>query len=141
MKIVAFNFTKVEAERLKDKADSIKFNTKIDLPSIEPIKSDILKTKEELVKVNFVYHLSYEPSFAKIELSGDLIVALDSKVAKEVLKGFKDKGSSEDFRLFILNFILKKTNLRALRLEEELNLPLHLPLITLNKDSLKEKKE
>ena len=141
MRLIGFNFTKINAERLKDKTDSIKFNTNIKLSSIESLNSDMLKTKEEIVKIDFTYNVTYEPDFAKIELSGNAILAMEPKLAKEALKGFKDKGVSDEFRIFILNILLKKVNLRALELEEELNLPLHLPLISLNKDSLKEKKE
>jgi len=141
MRLIGFNFTKIQAERLKEKAESIKFGTKVNISSIEPIDSNMLKTKEDIVKVNFNYILSYEPEFAKIEISGHAILALDSKMAKEVVKGFKDKGTSDEFRVFILNIILRKVNIKALQLEEELNLPNHLPLISLNKDSLKEKKE
>jgi hypothetical protein len=141
MRLIGFNFTKIQAERFKDRAESIKFSTKINLSSIEPINSEALKTKEEIVRINFTYTLSYEPEFAKVELSGYAVLALDAKLAKEVIKGFKDKGTSDEFRVFVLNVILKKVNLKALQLEEELGLPLHLPLVSLNKDSLKEKKE
>ena len=141
MRLIGFNFTKIDAEKLKDKTDSIKFNTKINLSSAESLNSDMLKTKEEIVKINFTYSLNYDPNFAKIELSGNVILAMEPKMAKEALKGFKDKGVSDEFRVFVLNILLKKVNLKALELEEELNLPLHLPLISLNKDSLQEKKD
>jgi hypothetical protein len=140
MRLIGFNFTKVYAERLKDKTESIKFNTKMNILSVESIKSDILKTKEEIVKVNFSFILLYEPGFAKIEIAGNALVSLDSKIAKEVLKGFNEKSVPEEFRIFILNIILKKSSIKALQLEEEFGLPIHLPLFSINKDSLKEKK-
>jgi len=140
MRLIGFNFTKIQAERLKDKTDSIKFNSKVNIPSIEPLKTDLIKTKEEIVKINFDYLLSYEPEFAKIEISGNVLISLDSKLAKQVLKGFNEPNTPDDFKIFVLNLILKKVNLKSLQIEEELNLPMHLPLISLNKDSLKEKK-
>jgi hypothetical protein len=140
MRLIGFNFTKIQAEKLKDRTDSIKFNSKINIPSIEPLKTDLIKTKEDIVKINFNYILSYEPEFAKIELSGNMLVSLDSKLTKQVLKGFNDKGTPDDFKIFVLNLILRKVNLKALEFEDELNLPMHLPLISLNKDNLKEKK-
>ncbi len=140
MRLIGFNFTKIQAEKIKDRTDSIKFNSKINIPSIEPLKTDLIKTKEDIVKINFNYVLSYEPEFAKIEISGNMLVSLDSKLTKQVLKGFNDKDTPNDFKIFVLNLILKKVNLRALQFEDELNLPMHLPLISLNKDNLKEKK-
>lgn len=139
MKLVGFNFTKIYAERMKDKSESIKFNTKMNLSSVDSIDSSMLKTKEELVKIIFNYILSYEPEFAKIELSGEAILALDSKIAKDVIKGFKNKSISDETQFKILNILLKKVNLKALHIEEELNLPFHLPIISLNKEILKDK--
>lgn len=141
MRLMGFNFTKISAERLKDKAESIKFNTKINLSSIESVNSSTLKIKEEIVKIGFDYTLIYEPDFAKIEISGNALFAVDSKISKESIKNFKEKGLQEDFKIFVLNVLLKKVNLKALQLEEELNIPFHLPIISLNKESFKGKEK
>jgi len=55
-------------------------------------------------------------------------MGLDPGKSKEVLKKWKDKEIPEDFRLVLFNIILKKSSLRALQLEEEMNLPTHFPL-------------
>ena|SRR4030042_2936919 len=141
MKVAGFNFTKISIERLKDKVESIKFNTKIDISSIEPLKSDLFRAKEEFLKINFNYLITYEPDFAKLEFTGNLIIAIEPKIAKEVLRGWKDKKMSEDFRFFILNIIFRKANLKALQLEDELTLPPHIPLPSINKENAKENKE
>lgn len=132
MKLVNFNFTKISIERFKDKADSIKFNTKIDISSIESLKSDILKIKDELIKIDFLYTVLYEPDFAKIEIGGTIILSVEPKIAKEILKGWKDKQTSEEFRVAIFNVILKKSNIKALQLEDELGMPTHIPLPSIN---------
>jgi hypothetical protein len=141
MRLIGFNFTKISAERLKDSVENLKFNNKMDITSINPLKSDFLKIKEDVLKVEFAYSVLYEPEFAKIEFKGEFLLAVDPKLAREVLKGWKDKETSEEFRIFIFNIILRKSNIKSLELEEDLNLPFHLPLPSLNKDSLKEKKE
>jgi hypothetical protein len=129
MKVVNFNFTKISIERLKDKIDNnLKFNTKLDLSSIDSLKSDILKIKDELIKIDFVYTVLYEPDFAKLELAGSLILSVDPKMAKEILKNWKDKQTSEEFRVVIFNVILKKSNIKAIQLEDEMGLPTHIPL-------------
>lgn len=141
MRLIGFNFTKLNAERLPNSPESIKFNTKINISSIEPLKSDLLKVKDELIKVDFIYSVLYEPDFAKLELSGNILLSVEPKIAREVLRGWKDKKTSEDFRIFIFNIILRKSNIKALQLEDELGLPPHIPLPSLNKEDLKEKKE
>ncbi len=141
MKFIGFNFTKISSERLSQdgRPGNIKFNTKIDILSVESIKSDFLKTKEEILKVDFLYSVLYEPNFAKLELAGNILISVEPKIAREVLKKWKDKNTPDDFRIFIFNIILRKSNVKALELEDALNIPFHLPFPVLNKDNLKKK--
>ncbi len=141
MRLIGFSFQKISIERNQRQPENIKFNTKIDVTSIEPAKSDVLKTREELLNINFVYSILYEPDFAKIELAGNILLSVEPKIAREVVKGWKNKETSEEFRIILFNLILKKSNIKALQLEDELNLPPHIPLPTITKEGLKEKKQ
>jgi len=140
MKFVGFVFNKISAEKMKEFAEGMKFNTKINFLSIESVKSNFLKIKEEIIKVNFSYTVSYDPDFAKIELAGDILISVEPKEAKNILTGWKEKKMSEDFRMPMFNLILRKSNIKALQLEEELGLMPHIPLPYLDKDSFKENK-
>jgi hypothetical protein len=135
MRLINFNFTKLYGERLKDTVSEIKFNTKIDILSISPLKSDFLRIKEELIKIEFKYSILYEPGLASIELGGIMVLSIEPRIAREVLKGWKEKETPEEFRLFMFNTILRKATLKALQIEEELNLPPHMPFPSFNKDS------
>jgi hypothetical protein len=141
MRLVGFNFKKVSAEKLKDTVKELKLSTKIDISSVESLKSDLIKIKDEPIKVDFVYSVLYEPDFAKVELAGSIILSVEPKLAREILKGWKDKELNEDFRMFVFNVILRKSNIKALTLEDELNLPTHISLPSLTKQSIKEKKD
>lgn len=137
MRIIGFNFTKISIEKTKELSgviEKLSTNTKIDLPEIREIKSDILKTKDELLGISFAYHVEYEPKVAKINLEGKILLSADSKTIKEILKQWKKKNMPEDFRLLVFNTILKKSTLKALHLEEELNLPLHMPMPSFRKE-------
>lgn len=138
MKVLGFNFNKIGIERFPKKAEGIKINTDISILEITSVNADMFKTKEEFLDVRFSYNINYDPEYAKVEFLGDLVVSLDSKDAKEVLKEWKDKKFPEDFKIFVFNVILKKSNLKALELEDEMNLPLHLPLPSLKKASDKQ---
>jgi hypothetical protein len=133
MRIIGFHFTKVSIERLKESKESLKISTEIDVPEIKQIKTDVLKTKEGILESKFTYKVKYDPDFAELEFKGLVLIAVDSKTAKEVLKGWKNKKMPEDFRMLLFNFILRKANLKALELEDELNLPPHIPLPSLKK--------
>ena len=137
MRVIGFNFTKISIERLKDTlepSEQLKISTQIDVPELKDVKSDILKTKEEILAAKFVYGVNYDPGFAKVELEGKILMALDPKTAKEVLKQWKKKKMPDDFRILLFNVILKKSSLKALDLEEELNLPLHMPMPSFKKE-------
>ncbi len=136
IKIIGSNFTKLSAEKFKEnlgKSENMKISTTMDISYIEPLKSDFLRIKEDILKIGFIYIISYEPGFAKIEINGDIIISAESKTSKEILKGWKDKLTSEDFKIFIFNAILRKSNIRSLQLEEEIGVPTHLPMPVLNK--------
>lgn len=141
MRLVGFNFNKISSEKFKELSGDLKFNTKIDISSVSPLKSDLIKIKDEPIKVDFVYSILYEPEFAKIELAGTMILSVEPKIARDILRGWKDKEINEDFKLFIFNIILRKANIKALGLEEDLNLPSHLPLPALTKESLQKKED
>ncbi len=141
MRIIGFNFNKINIEKLNDKVENLKINTKIDVPEIKSIKSDFFKTKEELIEVKFTYSISYDPDFAKIELAGVVLLAIEPKIAKDILKEWNDKKMPEDFKITLFNVILRKSNLKALQLEDEMNLPIHIQLPSLRKeDQVSEKK-
>jgi len=138
MKILGFNLTKINVEKFKDKVENLKINTQIDVAEISEVKSDFFKTKEEILAVKFTYGLNYEPEFAKLEFSGNIVLSLDSKTARNVLKQWKDKKMPEEFRLTLFNIILRKSSLKALQLEEDMNLPIHMQLPSLRAQDKKE---
>jgi hypothetical protein len=137
MRLIGFNFKKINAEKLSENAQNLKINTGIDISEIREVKSTFFKTKEEMIAVSFDYNISYEPGFAKLNFAGNVLLGVDPKKSKEILKMWKEEKVPEDFRLAVFNIILKKSSLRALQLGEEMNLPPHFPLpsIKFNKDS------
>lgn len=134
MRVIGFNFTKISAEKLKDSQSKISIKTGVDIKDIKEIKDSVIKLKEDILEVEFAYNVDYVPDFAKVNLKGKMIVSLDDKASKEVLKQWKKQDLPEDFRLFIINVAIKKSSLKALSLEEEIGLPLHIPLPSVRKD-------
>ena len=47
---------------------------------------------------------------------------------KQFLDSWKDKKIPEHLRTSLFNFIMNKCNIKALFLEDELGLPLHIPM-------------
>ncbi len=137
MRIIGFNFTKISIEKLKEASElkeQLKVSTKIDVPELKEVKASLLKTKEEIIGAKFIYSVDYDPGFAKVVLEGRILITVEPKIAKEILKQWKKKKMPEDFRILLFNTILKKSSLKALHLEEELNLPLHMPMPSFKKE-------
>ncbi|HTY43883.1 MAG TPA: hypothetical protein VMC80_01440 [Patescibacteria group bacterium] len=140
MRAIGFSFKKINVEKLASNSlEDVKINANIEISEVFSVKpTDLLKPKDELLGVRFVYTLFYEPEFAKLAFSGEIIFEVDPKVSKDILKSWKDsKEMPEDFRMLVFNVILRKCNLKALEIEDDMNLPLHMPMPTVqpeNKD-------
>ena len=137
MKIIGFNFDKINIEKLSNKIGKLEVKTNIDISEIKEVKSENTLMKEDFIGVQFAFNVNYEPDFVKINLSGNVLFAVESKLSKNILKQWKDKKMPEDFRILLFNVILRKANLKALQLEEEMNLPLHVPMPSLRKQENK----
>jgi|TARA_Y100000310_G_scaffold167546_3_gene167450 hypothetical protein len=128
MKIIGFNFNKISIERFTDKLEELKINTNVDIKNVKQLKQELFHTKEEVVEIIFGYDVDYSPDIAKVYLSGNIILLVDSKTASEFIKEWKNKKIPEKYKLTIFNVILKKSNLKSIQLEDEMNLPLHISL-------------
>lgn len=128
MKILGLSFTKLNAERLSTETKGVKIGTHIDLSEIREVKTEIFASKEKVLGIKFSYEIEYEPNFAKIKLAGNILISVDEQTFNKVLEGWKAKNLPEEFRLSIFNLILKKSSLKALQLEEELNIPSHIAM-------------
>jgi hypothetical protein len=134
MRIVTFHFSKISIEKLSDSFKGAKVNSKINISDIKVVESETIKDKKEgIVRVNFAYDINYDPDMVEIKLEGKILLVLDKDQLKEVQENWKTKKMSEEFRVSLFNVILRKANVKALELEEELNIPLHVPLPTLKK--------
>ncbi len=141
MKLLGFNFTKINIEKEKDSFKDLKISNNIDIASITEVKQDVFKSNDEVLAIKFKYNVSYEPKIAKIDLEGSILLSLDdTKLAKEVLKKWKDKETPEEFKIPLFNIIFRKAGLKALELEEEMNLPIHIQMPMLRKQENQEKK-
>ena len=139
MRILGFNFTKISGEKGIKPLKEVNVNSNIDIKEIKEADSDILKSKDKILGIKFVYDLAYEPDVAKLSIEGVLILSIDPKEAKDILKDWKDNIISDNFKINVFNIIMRKSNLKALTLEEDLNLPLHISFPVLRKQEKMEK--
>lgn len=130
MKIIGFNFTKVSIEKKEKQEGKLEVKQNINIEDI--IKDKINISDEEVLKVSFGFNVDYSPNFANLELKGVILLIPGKEDSKKILKEWKDKKMEGNFKIQLFNFIIHKCNLKALTLEDELGLPLHVPMPRLN---------
>jgi len=138
MKIMGFNFKKLSIERMSDSLENLKIGTNIDISSIERVKPDFFRVKEDLLAVHFKYTVQYEPEIAKLELEGNILLAVEPKIAREVINEWKDKKLPDEFKLSLFNLIVRKSNIKAIQLEDEIGLPIHVPMPKISGENKKQ---
>jgi len=128
MKIIGFDFTKMCAEKMGKNFSNLKIGNQINIKEISELKEELITNKESIIEVKFIYEVLYEENIAKISFEGKILIVVDFKQSKEIIKDWKDKKLQDSFRIPLFNAILRKAGLKALQLEEELNLPPHFNL-------------
>ena len=131
MQVIGFNLSKVLAERSSDFTRSA-INTNIDFSNVEKEKVDLLKDAEA-VKISFKFSVIYEDREKKEKKNGEvscegvIVLSTSKEEAKDFHKSWKKKEVPKDTMIPLYNVILKKCSLKALQLEDDLNLPPHIP--------------
>ena len=123
IQILGFNYSKISAERSPDFKGKLEISPNINIKSIE--KHDLKVIKQDALKISFLFAIKYK-NLGEVALEGDIILKTDAKTQKEILKGWKDKKLDQDSQAMILNLIMQKASVRAIELEEEMNLPIHI---------------
>ncbi len=146
MQIIGFNFTKISGERFLNKlTPEIKKVLDFKFDDIEHEKSINFLKDSDVLKISFKHSLFYTPvdskdkgkkknekKEAEISFEGNILISLSKKDLDEILLSWKKKQISNTLRIFLSNFILSKCTPKTLELQQELNLPSHLPLPRLN---------
>ena len=132
MKVIGFSIEEITAKKIKEfKRYSI--NTDITFTNVDKAKLDVLKDNEAL-KLNFKFAVNYKDAENKSEevksevsILGSILLMVDKELSKEFLKLLKNKELPKEKMINLYNFILKKCSVKALQLEEDLNLQPHIP--------------
>ncbi len=127
MRLIGFNITHMDFEKKSDDLKDLKINVNTNILDLKEVHSDVFNSPEKMVAVKFDYSIEYTKDIALLKFEGTMILSLDEKLSKEVVESWKDKKVPEGFRLTVFNIILKKAGIKALQVEEEFNLPPHLP--------------
>ena len=131
MKLIGFNYTKILAQRKPLITGNPRIATGIEFISIDEEKIELLKEQKAL-RITFKLEILYQTGEekkpeeqAKVSFEGSLLLAATPEEYKEVMKSWKKKELPGTMRITVFNIILAKCSVKALDLEEQLNLPLY----------------
>jgi len=135
MVFAGFSFKKISVEKSEAPKKGVKVDLKININDVTKTTFK-LENRESLI-FHFIFSVNYTPKIAELTLAGELIFVDEPKIIKKVLEEWKDKKLDDKLRFDVLNFIMTKCNIKALSLEEEMGLPLHIPLPRLKPEDKK----
>ena len=127
MKLIGFNYHKIKAEKLKDASKETKATTNIDILDMSSL-GEALGKEKGVLKVDFNYSIKYSPEVANLGFEGNVLLSGTNEEVDKIVEGWKSKKISQSVKATIFNIILRKANVRAIELEDELNLPLHVSM-------------
>ncbi|MFH1332178.1 MAG: hypothetical protein ABIH63_02735 [archaeon] len=137
MPIVGFNFDKILVERIKPVEGQVKVKRNLSIKDIK--KQEIVlspKKKEEILKCNFDFSVDYEPGLGKILIEGHILFIDEPAEIKKLFDGWKkNKELPVPIMTLLLNTALVRSNIKALSLIQDVNLPPHMQLPTINPKS------
>ncbi|MBU2612201.1 MAG: hypothetical protein KKB62_00580, partial [Nanoarchaeota archaeon] len=110
-----FVLTKLKAERFDQKIEDIKVETSVNIISIEEHVSNKEDSGKKHLVISFDYKIQYSEKVAEIEIGGKIFLAVDPDTSSEVLKKWKKKELTNEFKLAVFNLILMKGNIKAVQ--------------------------
>lgn len=143
MPFIGFNFDRILAERnIKETEFKPNINVKHNLNITELKQEEVtLDKKQDVLKFTFEFLLNYEPNVGSIKINGHLLFLDSNKRMKEIEQEWKkNKKLPPEIMQSLFNTVMAKSNIKALQLSQDINLPPHLPMpkIIREKKSVKE---
>ena len=133
MPIIAFTFDKLSAEKDKEalkehKGKNIELRHNISIKDVKEEELNIGSTPQKILRFDFEFGIKYQPNIGSVDILGHILYS-DSNI-KEILKEWGNEKDITDNNLKanLINSIFQKSNLKAISLIQEVNLPLHFPL-------------
>ena len=125
MKIVASSIRSINAKRKAPLIKDLKAESGIDIQKVE--KTDTRLSEKQGIKFDYKLTIAYEPKIAEIVIEGSVLTLDENDEGTQVLKDWKKKNLNPVLRTSLFNFILDNQTLKTLQIEEDLNLPKHVP--------------
>ena len=119
---------KVNGEINPDFSGKLELSSNIKITSIEKFTHET--STVESIKITSLFEIDYG-DLGKVQIEGILFVGAETTKIDEIIKNFDDKKFDTPEQISIMNLIMQKFSIKAFELEEELGLPIHIKLPSL----------
>ena len=141
MPIIGFHFDKIEAENKHGTIKSLSIKPNIDIKTVSKKSTIIGNEEKDTIKISFEYKIEYQ-ELGYINFEGTIIYLTSKEETDKILKLWdKEKKLPKTILTPILNLILIKSNIKALNLSQDINLPPHIKLPYLISKEIKNKEK
>jgi hypothetical protein len=129
MTIMGFNFTKFSGERKEVPGGQVNIKNNLTVKDLVEEKNRVMEGDMKTLKVSFEFSSTYEPDMGNISINANILTLEDKETGENILKEWTDNQKlPDDYMRKTLNFMLKRCNVKAINLSEDLNLPSPVPL-------------
>ncbi len=137
MAILGFNKIKQHVELVKALSGKVNISNNVSIKEVNEAKVTMGKEKQDVLRIVFEFSTNYSQSKdvinAFIKIIGEIIFHDDSTKMKTYLKQWnKDKKLPRVVMEEVLNVILTRSNIDALNISQDFNLPPPIPLPKIN---------
>ena len=129
MPVAGVGYTKMLVERKAQITGNVKIKNNAQLKNLEKFSLNIGAASQDAIRFVFEFTTEYEPSMARILLEGEVIWIDKPEIIDSVVKQWqKEKKVPKEVMESVLNSVIQKSNIQALLLSREMNLPPPIPL-------------
>lgn len=133
MPVVGLQFDKIVVEKHSPVKGKVTVNNNVAIQDVEQADVSIGASKQSALKFRFEFTANYEPKIATMVLNGTLTFFETPEKASSIVKSWKkDKNVPKEVMTSVLNTILARSNVEAMVLSREVNLPPPIPLPKVN---------
>ncbi len=129
MAIAGFNFSRILVERKSYPKEKVNISSNVNINDIKEVDVGISSKGQKSLKFSFEFTVGYDSDIGSVSLMGELTYIDSEDKIKKILDGWnKDKRAPKEVMTEVLNTILARSNVEAIFLTREVNLPPPIPL-------------
>lgn len=134
MTVVGFHFKKIHGEKKEPVSGKVDISNNISITDVKETDLTMGALKNKGLSFSFEFVSSYTPEVGNITLEGEILYVAEAKTQTDILKQWKkDKSTPTDVRSEIMSTILARSNVQALVMARDVNLPPPIPLPKIKK--------